>query len=351
MNSLPPSQILPIGKLAACFNKTTSSYKFYWLLSILDQVENGAIDIPKRNLFAGMISHAWYTIHYYRLRFGTARTGKGYSDLLHESVLIIKEIEQLPITADRKEVLDCLINTSQKLTLKSLFHFDRYVPFKFLSPWFPGCSNDEIIFRSKSSESLTLYSFTNDSIKINDHWVNYLKTNVAFIRDFCYWHLALYLQNKNPNIPDIPNKLIKPAQRNNLSKQRHYWNQIFHDLGSIKCIYTHRDLKIDNYAVEHFIPHAFVSHDLLWNLIPSDADFNSVKGSKLPSLEKYFLPFFDLHRTTLDLMKDREPRNPLLDDYLLIFPDLETSISPESYYMQLQPLISIAANNGFEYMV
>ena len=351
MNSLPPSQNLPIGKLAACFNKTTSSYKFYWLLSILDQVENGTIDIPKRNLFAGMISHAWYTVNYYRLRFGYPRKGKGDSDLLHESVLTVKEIEQLPMSADKKEVFDCLIKTNHPSTLRSLFHFDRYVPYKFLSPWFPGSSDEEIVFRSKDSESLSLYSFNYDSIKINDLWVSYLKTNAAFIRDFCFWNLALYLQTKNPNIPDIPNKLIKPAQRNSLAKQRHYWNQVFHDLGSVKCIYTQRDLKIDNYAVEHFIPHAFVSHDLLWNLIPSDSDFNSVKGSKLPSLEKYFLPFFELHRTTLDLMKDREPRNPLLDDYLLIFPDLETSISPESYYRQLQPLISIAANNGFEYMV
>ncbi|WP_367268579.1 HNH endonuclease domain-containing protein [uncultured Pedobacter sp.] len=37
-----------------------------------------------------------------------------------------------------------------------------------------------------------------------------------------------------------------------------------------------------SFAVEHFIPYAFVSHDLIWNLIPADPSFNSRKNNKLP---------------------------------------------------------------------
>ena len=33
---LPPSLKFPIEHLAACFNRVTNSYKFYWLLSILE---------------------------------------------------------------------------------------------------------------------------------------------------------------------------------------------------------------------------------------------------------------------------------------------------------------------------
>jgi hypothetical protein len=49
----------------------------------------------------------------------------------------------------------------------------------------------------------------------------------------------LFLQSKNPNVPDIPNKLIKPAIRNGLNKQRkRFWDLVVGELGSVNCIYT-----------------------------------------------------------------------------------------------------------------
>jgi len=38
--TLPGSKELPINLLAACFNKTSATYKFYWLLSILQAADN-----------------------------------------------------------------------------------------------------------------------------------------------------------------------------------------------------------------------------------------------------------------------------------------------------------------------
>ena len=51
---------------------------------------------------------------------------------------------------------------------------------------------------------------------------------------------------------------------------------------------------MSDYAVEHFLPYAFVSHDLMWNLIPADRSFNSSKSDKLPPLERYFEPYYDI---------------------------------------------------------
>lgn len=343
MSPLPSSEYLPIGNLAACFNNTTATYKFYWLLSILDQVERGKTLISKKELFAGMVSHAWYTVNYFHVSFGK-------SDLLGEHIIQLKDIEQIPITASRVEISEQLAASSNPITQGLLFHFDRNVPHRFLSPWFPGAEKNEVYFRSNDPKELSIYALENDFISVNLLWANYLIANAALIRDFCYWRLALYLQAKNPNVPDIPNKLIKPAQRNSLTKQRKYWDQVISDVGPINCIYTNELLKPGNYAVEHFIPYSFVSHDLIWNLIPANPSFNSVKSDKLPQLEIYFAPFFDLQKRALGLMQEKEPRNPLLDDYLSIFPDLDASITREKYYEHLQPLITIAANNGFEYM-
>ena len=343
MHPLPTNDHLPIGNLVACFNNTTATYKFYWLLSILDQIERGKTLISKKELFAGMVSHAWYTVNYFHVSFGK-------SDLLGEHIQQLKDIEQIPITASRVEISEQLAASSNPITQGLLFHFDRNVPHRFLSPWFPGAEKNEVYVRSNDLKELSIYALDKGFISMNLLWANYLIANAAVIRDFCYWRLALYLQAKNPNVPDIPNKLIKPAQRNSLTKQRKYWDQVISDVGTINCIYTNELLIPGNYAVEHFIPYSFVSHDLIWNLIPANPSFNSVKSDKLPQLEKYFAPFFDLQKRSLELMKEKEPRNPLLDDYLSIFPDLDASISREKYYEHLQPLITIAANNGFEYM-
>jgi hypothetical protein len=151
-------------------------------------------------------------------------------------------------------------------------------------------------------------------------------------------------------VPDIPNKLIKPAKRNSLNEQRKFWNIVFGALGSVNCIYTGSKLQMDNYAVEHFIPYAFVSHDLMWNLIPADCSFNCSKNDKLPSLDRYFEDFFALQKSAIEIIQHCAPKNRFLEDYLSIFPDLD-NIEEDAFKVRyretLQPLITIAGNNGF----
>lgn len=143
------------------------------------------------------------------------------------------------------------------------------------------------------------------------------------LKDFCYWNLCLFLQSKNPNVPDIPSKLIKPYLRNNLTKQRtQFWDLVLKEMGSVKCIYTGGKLSCGEYAVEHFIPYAFVCHDLIWNLIPAEKAFNSSKSDKLPALDKYFDSFFDLQKNAIEIVSAKTPRNKFLEDYLTIFPDM-----------------------------
>lgn len=343
MYPLPSKDNLPIYKLLSCFNNTTATYKFYWLLAIIDEVERGRTMIPKRHLFAGMVSHAWYTVHYFHIGFGKF-------DLLGEHTKEIQQIEQIPISKSRDEIREQLNTSVNSRTRAALNHFDRNVPHWFLSPWFPRATKAQIYKDSHDFSNRAPYSLDKEFISINLLWSNYFQENAAFIRSFCFWHLAIYLQAKNPNVPDIPNKLVKPPQRSSLNKQRDYWNHVFQELKGVSCIYTHQILDMGKYAVEHFIPYSFVSHDLMWNLIPADPSSNSSKGDKLPLMEKYFEPFFVFQKRALQVMTEQHPRHPLLEDYLTIFPDLNNSITAESYRERIQPLVTIAANNGFEFM-
>jgi len=88
---------------------------------------------------------------------------------------------------------------------------------------------------------------------------------------------------------------------------------------------------------------------LIWNLIPADKFFNSSKSDKLPPLEKYFNPFFALQKSAVEIVNKKSPKNKLLEDYLTIFPDLNNFTS-EKFKERIQPLITIASNNGFEFL-
>lgn len=343
--NLPISNNLPVQKLAAVFGSKVATYKFYWLIAIIELVEEGNIEIPKKKIFARMISNSWYTINYFHISFGK-------QDNLQIAVEKILQEENLTIDEKKNTIDLCLENSKNKETLNQLFHFDKNVPHWFLSPWFPKKSKSEIYELSKSFQNDSLYALHKDFIKLNPIWIPYLKFNAKILKDYCYWNLAIFLQTRNPNVPDIPNKLIKPAKRNGLTKQTNeYWKLVFRELGSIDCIFTDTKLYFDkkNYALDHFVPHAFVSHDLIWNLLPIEKSFNCSKSDKLPFFEKHFDKFFNLQKLAFEINKQDNATSKYMDEFLTIFPNID-SFEKEKFSNTIQPLITIANNNGFLFM-
>ncbi len=347
---IPNDERLPVNRLAASFNNTAAAYKFYWFLSLLTEIEEGQYHIPKSRLFSGMVADSWYTINYFKISFGKL-------DQLHDKVKEIAAVEHIHLDEDRKKIRLRLNNSSRLATQKLLWHFDKQVPYRFLSPWFPGfAENRSAVYQASANfENDCLYAVNQTHITVNPLWIDYLSRNAGILKGFCYWKLSLYLQKHNPNVPDIPNKLVKAAKRNSLLKQRKVWNMVMGELGGLDCIYTNTRLDQHSFAVEHFIPYAFVSHDLFWNLIPANSLFNSSKSDKLPSMTLYFDAFYKLQKTAIEIIKHKMPKEKLLEDYLGIFPDLESVKELPDHYKDkfkntIEPLITIAANNGFEYM-
>jgi hypothetical protein len=325
-----------------CFNKTSATYKFYWFLALLGKVEIGEVRIRKNTLFAEMVANAWYTVNYFKLSFGK-------QDQLQTAIGRLKKLEDLTIDTDQRTISKRLSETTNRLTDRELMYFNSEVPHRFLSPWFRVSDMRTAFSASQRFENNCLYSLEKDYITINPVWVHYLQHNSKILKNFCYWNLAIYLQAKNPNVPDIPNKLIKSPVRKNLNAQRRFWDIVIGELGTVDCIYTNRKLIIGDYAVEHFLPYAFVSHDLMWNLIPSDRAFNSFKSDRIPPLEQYFDSFFKLQRSALEIIQLKAPKHKFLEDYLTVVPDLD-SFTKERMFEQFKPLATIAQNNGFEIM-
>lgn len=344
---LPYSQNLPVNKLASVFANTSATYKFYWFLAIIELVEEGYTYIYKQRIFSRMISTSWYTVNYFHVSFGK-------QDLIQDAVKAILKIENLRINENRNTINAVLENTQNIETIMTLNHFDKNVPHWFISSWFSGTRND-IYSLSQNFDHGCIYRLEKDHIEINPMWISYLQLNSKILKDFCFWNLSLFLQKRNPNVPDIPNKISKSLARNSLMKQTNeYWKLVFNELGSVDCIFTNNRLLFDEkkYALDHFIPHAFVSHDLIWNLIPIDKNFNSLKSDKLPLLDKYFDKFYSLQKTAYKIVKSHNSKNKYLEEYLSIFPDLDgnSELDYLRYKETIQPLITIASNNGFSYM-
>jgi hypothetical protein len=138
-------------------------------------------------------------------------------------------------------------------------------------------------------------------------------------------------------------------------KQRHFWNAYIDINSSMKCIYTGKKLHKKNYDLDHFIPWSFVSHNLLWNLLPADSSINSSKSNNLPSLDEHLRPFAKMHHQAIKLIYPINPNNKILEDYLILHDSLSdlVRLSDNDFLNVFQktfsPMVQIAENMGFKH--
>ncbi|MBO5829041.1 MAG: HNH endonuclease [Paludibacteraceae bacterium] len=345
--NLPQNIKLPVSSLSRIFENTTATYKFYWFVAIMDiVVKEHKTRISFWEIIAGMIAESWYPIHYFKLSFGK-------SDSLFVKSLEIQKEYKISIESDKEKIKNLLVD-NLKETKKFLKIFSINVPYRFLSPWIRYTYDEEVIAKSQLFENNALYAIYNDEIVINDLWVEYLTKHYKILRDFAFWNLTEFLQKRNPNVPDVPSKLIKPIQRDSLTKQRKYWDSYIEITGGINCIYTGKNIIAKEYDLDHFVPWSFVSHNLLWNLIPSDPSVNSAKSNNLPQLDKYLQPFASLHQDAMKILYEKNMNNKIFEDYLIIYdsiPDL-INLSKSDFFnvfmRTFSPMVQIAENMGFK---
>jgi hypothetical protein len=172
-----------------CFDKKATSYKYFWLLSILQfYKENPQASIPYKNLVVKMISNAWGYVF-----------GKEYE---------FPKTDQIPKYIDKiiaKYMLDGS-SDSQKVESEILYYYERghldnllssllkNVPYRFLSPWIPFTDNDDVITKSNNPDTRCLYSLHDDHITINPIWSDYLIENYYMLTQFVEKELRSYLK-------------------------------------------------------------------------------------------------------------------------------------------------------------
>ena len=353
LKHLPKSNRLTTNCLGKVFSKTVATYKYFWFLSILQihaKTDNPRINV--KDIVIRMVANAWYPIHYFRLSFGK-------SDSLFDIVMELQEITQIPIDANAESIIEALTDRLEDRQIQRLLRtLTLNVPYRFLRPWIDTGDNREMVRRSQIFENGCLYSLYKEIgdfyIILNPNWNEYLHNHFNILVDFAYWNLTLFLQARNPNVPAIPNKLIRPEVRNALTKQHNYWNMVMSIDGPIHCIYTDKELHPSDYELDHFIPWSFVSHDLLWNLIPSDGSINSSKSNKLPDLDFYLPKLASLQHHSLRLILNAHKEPKVMEDFISLgytpreLADMSDERFRELYERTFNPMSQIALNMGFE---
>lgn len=350
-----PEKTLFLGQV---FNDTTNSYKFLWYLAILSLLRKGNSSlVSMADVFTEMAIIAWHPVSLYRLSLGRL-------DTLQEVVRHIALKSGLQPNATPDAVRKFINGCDEAKT--RLAYFKRHVPTRFLSPWFadklrgaPDYQRDSLIEQlakdSQKTPFATPYFLDGKDIRINDSWRTFLVENMSVMQAFGEYHLAIYLQARNPNVPGVVNKLHAPTERQ-LTTAREFWQLVraeFEKSGNSKrfCdIYTDQPLG-ESFAIDHFLPWSFVVHDLLWNLTPVGLRTNSSKSDALPDLNLYLPRLAKLHFRAIEIAKKR-PK--LAEDYTDCFKQDTAGLLAlgedgftVKYREVMVPLAQIAVNQGF----
>ena len=301
MYSLPDSPDLNISALSRAFENTTNSYKFYWLLSLLDHIaKSDEPFISYGQISMNMLSLVWYPLDYFKLSFGAA-----------DSFKILAETVTSHLTIDNSMIAPSLLKqistrlpdvVHDGLSKQITATLKKYVACRFIRPFFAEnlrAIKDQDINRqitllanSPAGRLISPYSFDDKGILVNPQWIAYFSNHQVILRGFTSWHLLKFLQKHNPNTIGLSEKLEKPAARD-MNSARKYWSGYLKSQ-SINCIYSKQLISADKFSLDHFIPWSYMAHDQVWNIIPTSASVNSSKSNILPSLPEYLQDFCKL---------------------------------------------------------
>lgn len=178
-----------MNKLETSFDNTSASYKYLWLLEIMDRiVYDNETTIEMKALAIGMLERSWTFIVDNNLSFGNV-------DSIRQ---IYTRLGLFEITKEQGEqYLRYSYNISPELrtAVRALLN---NVPYRFLSPWIPWKSNAQVVAESNRYSNNSPYSIEDNKIVINPSWIPYLKQHHKRIRQFTYDKFHDFLSIRNP---------------------------------------------------------------------------------------------------------------------------------------------------------
>lgn len=311
---LPYSEELNIGYLSRLFDNTTNCYKFFWFQAILRKLDGVHCRFTFDELINEMIADAWYMVTEYHLRLGPL----GITDNLEEVVKYIYRNYGFMLSEKREKIIEFLQTRDDKRITKYKSDLTLNVPYRLQVPFYDEINigrsmwngskqalTNEINRQKRLMYYFTLISGLGTVIEVDGLWAEYLYRHKDILKGWTQLKLIQYLQNKNPSVPGIADKIEAPVSRD-IERVRKYWKLIIEIDPSLKDIYGDVSLADESISVDHFVPWQYVAHDELWNLHPTTKSINSSKSNSLPSWSLYFNSLGKLEYRAYELKNQNE---------------------------------------------
>ena len=175
-----------------------------------------------------VVSKLWYPVNYFKLSFGN-------QDQCSRYVKEIKETYHLDDSISETDLYDFLLKKKDLKLLKGISNeLIRYVPYRFIRPWYSksirGIIDAKVnssIIKLQGEEAPYIINLSTSSLLINTDWYYWIKTNFKLIESFTYFELIKYLEKQNPNVTSLSLKLVKPITRS-LNQPTKIWKNFTH---------------------------------------------------------------------------------------------------------------------------
>ncbi|GAB3838635.1 HNH endonuclease domain-containing protein [Hymenobacter jeollabukensis] len=356
---LPADDRLDIAKLNTVFSDITNSYKFYWLLAILDGLsENTDNRLPLRELSLRMVAGVWYPLDYFKLSFGKQDGFRPIADFVSQHLVVDNRPTAPSLFTQLNKAVPPEILAQLYKRVDVLLH---WVPYRFIRPFFAaetrGLPDQQVnahVAELAGQSARAPYYFMADAIEVHPAWADYLRRHRGILRGFTYWHLVRFLQKHNPNVIGLSEKLEKPSARV-LNTAGKFWKEYVAATPGLTCIYSGQPLTVANLSLDHFLPWSYVAHDQLWNIIPTPKAVNSAKSDWLPSIDLYFEAYARLQFAGFQFHA-AQGHEKLLEDYHVFFAQSLNALQQQPFgwfrerlERQVLPQLQTAQNLGFSY--
>ncbi len=185
--------------LEKVFEKKATSYKYFWFLSIISLAkENKNLVIPYKDIVIRMAALAWPIVMESEIDLGSRDMMAKYLKEVTKKTTLIKSATSNVVENYMRQ------HYSSQGIEQVLAPLLKNVPYRFLSPWIPFTTAEEVAAKSKVKGFPGLYSLQEKEIVINEVWWNYILPRYHKICDFGERSFITYAKQYNNHM-----KLLK----------------------------------------------------------------------------------------------------------------------------------------------
>ena len=189
MYKLPKDNVINVEYLYKALDNMTTSYKLFFIKSIIDEIKNNNYEIEFKIIVARMIENSWYMINEYDLNFGKM-------DRLNFLINNLFTIDELKDKYTKDSLFKYILKRIDNETVDYLM---KYVVYRVIRPTFENdlinikkdAEQQKKIMELSENSSLSIYRVDNKNKKIiiNQKWFEYIKNNEKDIDQWIWYNI------------------------------------------------------------------------------------------------------------------------------------------------------------------